>query len=228
MAAPTPALRFPLLPPAILLAAAGSLALLFLLIEVRVIEYAYARIGVPHRHMMALMLLTLSGSYFNIPLWRIRSGDVTREREVVTFGVKWLVPMTPGQATIVAVNVGGALIPVLLSFYILAVTHVTGHAAVVGGLVTVVTWWLARPVRGVGIVVPTFAAPVAAAVAAWLTAPANAPAVACVGGTVGTLVGADLLNLGSLRDLGAPVASIGGAGTFDGIFVTGVLAALLA
>ena len=28
--------------------------------------------------------------------------------------------------------------------------------------------------------------------------------------------------------LGAPVASIGGAGTFDGIFLTGILAVLLA
>jgi uncharacterized membrane protein len=45
---------------------------------------------------------------------------------------------------------------------------------------------------------------------------------------VGTLVGADLLNLGRLRGVGAPVASIGGAGTFDGIFVTGIVAVLLA
>ena len=32
----------------------------------------------------------------------------------------------------------------------------------------------------------------------------------------------------SIKKLGAPVASIGGAGTFDGIFFTGVLAVLLA
>jgi uncharacterized membrane protein len=31
-----------------------------------------------------------------------------------------------------------------------------------------------------------------------------------------------------LRSLGASVASIGGAGTFDGIFLTGVIAVLLA
>jgi uncharacterized membrane protein len=30
-----------------------------------------------------------------------------------------------------------------------------------------------------------------------------------------------------VQGLGAPVASIGGAGTFDGIFLTGVLAVLL-
>ncbi len=48
------------------------------------------------------------------------------------------------------------------------------------------------------------------------------------GGSLGVLIGADLLNLGKLQGLGAPVASIGGAGTFDGIFVTGLIAVLLA
>ena len=47
-------------------------------------------------------------------------------------------------------------------------------------------------------------------------------------GSLGTLIGADLLNLGKIQGLAAPVASIGGAGTFDGIFVTGILAVLLA
>ena len=41
-------------------------------------------------------------------------------------------------------------------------------------------------------------------------------------------IGADLMNLDKIKKLGAPVASIGGAGTFDGIFSTGVLAVLLA
>jgi uncharacterized membrane protein len=41
------------------------------------------------------------------------------------------------------------------------------------------------------------------------------------------LIGADLMNLGKVSSLGAPVASIGGAGKFDGIFLTGVVAVLL-
>jgi uncharacterized membrane protein len=55
----------------------------------------------------------------------------------------------------------------------------------------------------------------------------NAPPLAYVAGSLGTLIGADLLNLGLIQGLGAPVASIGGAGTFDGIFITGILAVLL-
>jgi uncharacterized membrane protein len=41
-------------------------------------------------------------------------------------------------------------------------------------------------------------------------------------------MGADLFNLNRVQNLGAPIVSIGGAGTFDGVFVTGVLAVLLA
>ncbi len=47
-------------------------------------------------------------------------------------------------------------------------------------------------------------------------------------GTFGTLVGADLLNMPRVRRLQAPVVSIGGAGTFDGVFLTGLVAVLLA
>jgi uncharacterized membrane protein len=69
---------------------------------------------------------------------------------------------------------------------------------------------------------------VAAAVIALLLSRTNAAALAYVSGSLGALIGADLLNLGNLQGLGAPVASIGGAGTFDGIFLTGILAVLIA
>jgi uncharacterized membrane protein len=51
---------------------------------------------------------------------------------------------------------------------------------------------------------------------------------AYVAGSLGTLIAADLLNLGIIHALGALIASIGGAGRFDGIFMTGILAVLLA
>ena len=56
----------------------------------------------------------------------------------------------------------------------------------------------------------------------------DAPAVAYISGSLGTLIGADLLNLGKVQGLGAPIVSIGGAGTFDGVFLTGIVAVLLA
>ena len=45
---------------------------------------------------------------------------------------------------------------------------------------------------------------------------------------MGTLIGADLLNLTRLAEIGAPALSIGGAGTFDAVFLTGIIAGLLA
>jgi len=83
-------------------------------------------------------------------------------------------------------------------------------------------------VQGVGIAVPIFVPPVVTALVAVLIARQHAAVLAYAGGSLGTLIGADLLNLGVVRGLGAPVASIGGAGTFDGIFLTGIVAVLLA
>jgi len=68
----------------------------------------------------------------------------------------------------------------------------------------------------------------ATAVTALLVRRREAAPLAYIGGSMGTLIGADLLNLDKAQGLGAPVISIGGAGTFDGIFVTGVLAVLIA
>jgi len=73
-----------------------------------------------------------------------------------------------------------------------------------------------------------FVPPIIAAICGWFLGGSHADAVAYVSGVIGTLVGADLMNLRKIGGLGAPVASIGGAGTFDGIFLTGIVAVLLA
>jgi hypothetical protein len=85
-----------------------------------------------------------------------------------------------------------------------------------------------EPVRGVGIGLPIFVPPLAASFVAVLISWRNAAPLAYAGGSLGVLIGADLLNLNKLQGLGTPVLSIGGAGTFDGIFVTGIMAVLLA
>jgi uncharacterized membrane protein len=94
--------------------------------------------------------------------------------------------------------------------------------------VSALVHWMAHPVPGVGIAVPVLVPPVAATAVAVILSWRYAPALAFISGTLGTLIGADLLNLGKIQGLGAPIASIGGAGTFDGIFTTGILAVLLA
>jgi uncharacterized membrane protein len=126
------------------------------------------------------------------------------------------------------VNVGGAIIPTLLSIYLLTKNHMWLRGFLTTAIVAAVVHMLARPVPGVGIAVPIFVPPIVTAIVAVILARDHAAVLAYVGGGMGTLIGADLLNLGAVQGLGAPVASIGGAGTFDGIFLTGILAVLLA
>jgi len=76
--------------------------------------------------------------------------------------------------------------------------------------------------------VPAFLPPIAAALIALALSGSDAARLAYAAGALGTLVGADILNLHRLRGTGAPIASIGGAGTFDGIFLSGVMAVVLA
>jgi uncharacterized membrane protein len=83
-------------------------------------------------------------------------------------------------------------------------------------------------VPGLGIAVPLFAPPLVTAVVALILSRQRAGPLAYISGSLGTLIGADLLNLDKLQGLGAPIASIGGAGTFDGIFLTGLLAVIYA
>ena len=140
---------------------------------------------------------------------------------MVKVAVDW-----PG--TIVAINVGGAVIPIMLSFYLLVRYDLWGLGAVATAIVGFVVHQMATPIPGVCISVPTIAPPLLAAVAALILSRRFAAPLAYIGGSLGVLIGADLTNLGELRRLGAPVASIGGAGTYDGIFLTGVIAVLLA
>ncbi len=98
----------------------------------------------------------------------------------------------------------------------------------VTAIMAFVTHRLAKPVKGVGIAMPAFIPPIIAAIFSVIFSYGYAPVLAYIGGTLGTLIGADILNVSKIKNLGAPVASIGGAGTFDGIFLSGIMAVLLA
>lgn len=218
-------------PLAISLIAASLLVLagLGLVVYLNLIEYAYASIGIPSRYMFLLLGLSLLGSSINIPIWRLRGASVVTAPSISVFGVRWLIPEARhAERTVVAVNVGGAIIPALICVWITSSKDVIGPAAIAVAVVAIVTHLFARVIPGLGIAVPTLLPAVTAAATALALSPESAPAVAYIGGTMGTLIGADLLNLPHVRRLGAPLVSIGGAGTFDGVFLTGVLAVLLA
>jgi uncharacterized membrane protein len=199
------------------------------LIEVGILRYAFIRIGIGPRVAIFLLLATLIGSYINIPITELPPRDVLAGQTFTYFGMRYTVPLVvewPG--TIVAINVGGALIPFFLSIYLLAKHDIWGRGLLTIACVAVVCHLVAYPVHGVGIAEPIFMPPIATAIIAIVISYDYAAPLAYVGGSMGTMIGADLLNLDKVQGLGAPVASIGGAGTFDGIFLTGILAVLLA
>jgi len=202
---------------------------LLVLIQIGLLGRVYAALGLDPGVATLVLFGSLIGSYINLPLVRLPEQRVVSREVVEVFGVPFLAPVTvdwPG--TILAINVGGAVIPIMLSFYLLLRYDLWWLGAAATAIVAFVVHRMATPIPGVGISVPTFAPPLLAAGVALVLSPRLAAPIAYIGGSLGVLVGADLLNLGRLRSLGAPVASIGGAGTFDGIFLTGVIAVLLA
>ena len=211
----------------------GVLVLLFaaliILIQLRILRYAYMRLGVGPGAALLLLLGSLIGSYFNIPITILPGHDVRSGEVVDFFGMRYVVPLvTSWPGTVLAVNVGGAVIPTLMSTYLVLRYQLWARAAIAVVVIAIVIHSMATPVRGVGIAVPVFAPVLVTAILAFLLSREYAAPLAYIGGSMGTLIGADLSNLDKISGLGAPVASIGGAGTFDGIFLTGILAVLLA
>ena len=78
---------------------------------------------------------------------------------------------------------------------------------------------------------PGLLSPLVAVGMTWLLCPAEMEqrvSIAYTAGILGPLIGADLLHLRDILKVPVGVLSIGGAGTFDGIVLSGILAALLA
>jgi uncharacterized membrane protein len=216
------------------------LILLFVVVGLLFLDLArtaFTRIGFSWEDALLVLLLSLLGSGINIPVKRMEcSTPVVRDGYVRAFGVTYKVPVVENVdcGTMLAVNVGGAVIPAIISLALMIrFPEALMYALAAVAFVALVVNRVARPVKGLGIVTPALLPPLVAALAAMvLTYVFGSPEeyiflLAYVGGTLGTLLGADILNLNRIRDLGAPVASIGGAGTFDGVFLTGLIAVLL-
>lgn len=219
---------FPVTLPFLLLLA-GLFGLLLGMVSTKMLRYGSARLGIKSGTMFAILLMSLILSYVNIPIARLPEQHSVTAAIVTYFGVSYVIPVIrdwPG--TVIAVNVGGAVIPTLISLYLVIHHRLLGLSLVGVGIIAAICHILAYPVHGLGIAEPIVAPPLAAAIVAMALSRGRAAPLAYVCGSLGTLIGADLLNFGKIPGLGAPIASIGGAGTFDGIFLTGLLAVVFA
>ncbi len=193
--------------------------LIVFLIQIGILHYVFESMGVSRRYMFSLLVFCLLGSYVNIPIAELPAEQMRAGKIVDFYGMQYVVPvLVTRPGTVIAVNLGGAVIPVLLSLYLMVKHRLYARSLLAVGIVTWAVHHMAHLVPGVGIAVPIFIPPLIAAGAAISLSRRRAGPLAYIAGSLGTLVGADLLNLGKIRGLGAPVASIGGAGKFDGMF----------
>lgn len=207
----------------------AAIVLLIAFIQIGLLSFAFDKLGLSPQSAMLLLFSSLFGSVINLPLFSITADAPADDTHRPYRGLL----LTPQRAftgrTTIAVNVGGCLIPVCLSIYLIVQNHLSLITVLVAiGLVAIISHVVSRPIPRLGVGMPIFVAPISAAVVAVIVDAAHSAPLAYVCGTLGVLLGADLLRLRDIRRMGVPVASIGGAGTFDGIFITGIVAVLLA
>lgn len=211
----------------LLLLAAGALATL---VQIGALTIAFGKLGLSAESALLLLFASLAGSVINLPLFSISAqpGSLDDVPEALRELVSAAMRRFHGRTTI-AINVGGGLIPVAFSVYLLRQHPLPPTDVLIAvTAVSLICYRFSRPVPGLGIGMPIFIAPVAAALIALLLNQEHSAPLAYIGGTLGVLIGADLMRTADIRKMGVPIASIGGAGTFDGIFLTGFVAVLLA
>ncbi len=183
----------------------------------------------PTEDALLIFFMIVIGSLINIPVAE-KEGRIV-EKRYSFFGLVYAI--REREKIIIAVNVGGCLIPALLALRLLFSIPLNAFLLAFI-LTTIITYISAKPVAYVGIAVPMFIPPLIAALSAYLSAeifnlsPIIIPKLAFSSGVLGSLFGADILHLKDIEKIGGGVASIGGAGTFDGIFLTGIFSVIFA
>jgi uncharacterized membrane protein len=181
---------------------------LMFLIYVKGVVEAFSKLGFSLIIGSMLFLVTLAGRTVNIPIKELDSQEKMIEQEQVSFfGVTYQISRYISKKTIIAVNLGGALIPIGISIYqILLLVHVGKPGVIVSIIISMfviafVTHIFAKPVKGVGIAIPLLIPPVITIIATLLFGRSMHSVVAYVSGTIGALIGVDLLNLNKVVSL---------------------------
>lgn len=205
------------------------LPFLWFVVAIDMVQVAAAKLGFSRGMAIFLFTLIIIGSTINIPLYRVESqGQLPLSFQDIWLERYWGIPLQQAHSfTVVALNVGGGLIPVLLALYQLGRSNIL-TIILCTAIVTLVSYHSAHIVPGIGIEINPLISPLTAVLSAvLLTKGIQIPPVAFASGVLGTLIGADLLHLAQIEKMTAGVLSIGGAGVFDGIALCGLFALLL-
>jgi uncharacterized membrane protein len=216
----------------------GLIIILIPLFLLGMIGAAFTKLGFSWISAIIVVLLMLFGSSVNIPLYRFKR-DMVRVAPDTTavFGSGSPWTADPVWETVISLNLGGAILPVCISLYLLyqavSITSTSLMVPVGAGIliVALITFVSTRPVPGVGLRVPLLIPALTALLMGMLLfggTGVSAIVVAFVSGIIGTLLGGNIARLKSIRDLEVPEMSIGGAGTFSAIFICCILPAIIA
>jgi len=200
------------------------------MVQIHLFEIAFSKLGLTPETTLLLLISTLIGSGINLRLFDLHTKESGHFVKLSEQKMIWELfqPAKEGKV-VVAVNVGGCIIPVGLCFYFISLQLIEPISLLIAlSAITALSYQCSRIIPGLGVGMPLFIAPLSSALLALLLDPAHAAHLAYISGVLGVLIGADILRLNNIKNLGAPVVAIGGAGTFDGIFLTGIIAALLA
>ena len=196
---------------------------------------ALEKLGIAPLMAPLIVFVMFVGSLINIPVLREPVSTQIRHHPLSIWGFEryWPDMHKEVRERIIAVNVGGFLVPMLLVVHEVILIAFQHQEVLLPLIIAVlinifVCNLLAQPVPQIGITLPALLPGVIASISALILAPDLAPPVAFCAGVLGPVIGADLMYLNKIRETQVAMASIGGAGTFDGIVISGLLAVLLA
>jgi len=198
----------------------------FFFIQVEIVRIALRKLGLPPFAVFLVLLASLLGSGVNVPVYSRATSSFLLPGHPAPQGSGYRQAPRSADDGIIAVNVGGAVIPVLLCIYLLpkAPALPVISATLLSSLAC---HKMAAVVPGHGVTIPALIPPLIAILLAFIFSPKNKIPVAYISGVLGVLIGADLMNIPHLGTQPG-VMSIGGAGVYDGIFLVGILSSLLA
>jgi len=149
---------------------------LVIFIQLGILGIVLEKLGLSPNSAALLLGSTLFGSMINLPLFKITSDENESINNLKGPRLLFTSMQPFTGTTIIAVNVGGALIPIFFSLYLIFF-HQLNPLQFIPAIMVVsyISYIFSRPIQGLGVGIPVFIAPVTAALVALIIAPAQSP-----------------------------------------------------
>ncbi|MEM0369409.1 MAG: DUF1614 domain-containing protein [Pyrobaculum sp.] len=175
----------------------------------------------------SITLLSLSLSPVNVVIYTFTKRHfIPTVDYIYVMGIPIPIPRVAlrEEKSYLAINIGGAVVPFIIATYLLLYfANPLLYLSI--AVASILIYLISKVIPTVGVVTPAFAPPIIALITSLPTG--GGPAAAYIIAVYGTIIGADLFNLRKILKHRPPFMSIGGAGVFDGIFLSGVIAVIL-